>query len=272
MDAAGATTTLLSTVYPYLVTGAVAMARALGVVLITPAFTRLGITGIIRSCAALAIAIPVAPQIFAALETAQLTSAVIAGLVIKEMVVGLVVGIAFGIPFWAAEAAGDLVDLQRGSTASQLLDPLAFVEASITGTLLTIALVALFFMTGGFSQLIGGLYASYNLWPALSFTPILGASSIVPLLQVLDRIMQTAVLLLAPVVIGLLLTDIALGFLSRMAPQLHVFDLSLSVKNLLFSFLLVVYAAFMVPVLLAEVGALHQTVDRLRLLAEGASR
>jgi type III secretion protein T len=78
--------------------------------------------------------------------------------------------------------------------------------------------------------------------------------------------------LLAPVVIGLLLADTALGFLSCMARQLHVFDVSFSVKNLLFSSLLVVYAAFLVPVLLAEVGALHGAIDLLRRVAEGVSR
>jgi len=81
--------------------------------------------------------------------------------------------------------------------------------------------------------------------------------------------MQISILMVAPIVIGLLLTDIALGFLSRLTPQFFVFDLSLSVKNLLFTFLMVVYAMFLVPVMLSEIGALRGTFDLLRQFAAG---
>ena len=267
MNATTATTALLSSAYPILVAAAIAAARALGVVMLTPAFTRLGLTGLLRSSVALVVALPVLPIVLDAVQTTPLSSGIIAGLLIKEMVIGAIVGIAFGIPFWAAEAAGDLVDLQRGSTASQLLDPLALAESNITSTLLTVTLLALFFLTGGFSLLLRGLYDSYTLWPATSFAPILAADSIAPLLRVLDRIVQISVLMVAPVVIGLLLADVALGFLSRLTPQFFVFDLSLSVKNLLFTFLMVMYAIFLVPVMLSEIGALRGAYDLLRQLA-----
>jgi type III secretion protein T len=269
MNATTATTTLLSSVYPLLVAAAIAAARALGVVMVTPAFTRLGVTGLIRSSVAIIVAVPVVPVVLDTVMTTQLSSGIIAGLLIKEMFIGSIIGIAFGIPFWAAEAAGDLVDLQRGSTAAQLLDPLALAESNITSTLLTITLLALFFLTGGFSLLLRGLYDSYALWPATSFAPVLGVNSVAPLLRVLDRIMQVSVLMVAPIVIGLLLTDIALGFLSRLTPQFFVFDLSLSVKNLLFTFLMVMYAMFLVPIMLSEVGALRGAFDLLRQLAAG---
>jgi type III secretion protein T len=267
VEATNAITALLSSAYPLLIATAIGVARALGVIMLTPAFTRLGMTGVLRSSVATVIAIPVIPGILDGLAATPLTSALIAGLLIKEMLIGAVIGLAFGIPFWAAEAAGDLVDLQRGSTAAQLLDPLALAESNITGTLLTITLLALFFLTGGFSLLLRGLYESYALWPAMSFAPVLGTDSVSPILQMLDRIMQISILLVAPIVVGLLLADIALGFLSRMTPQFHVFDLSLAVKNLLFTILMVVYAMFLVPLMLSEIGALHGAFDLLRRLA-----
>ena len=272
MNATTPTMALLSAAYPYLIAGAVAMARALGLVMITPAFTRVGMTGILRAGAAAAIALPMVPTVFEALAATPLSSAMIAGLLIKEMAVGAIVGIAFGIPFWAAEAAGDLVDLQRGSTAAQLLDPLALAESNITATLLSVSMLALFFMVGALPLLLGGLYDSYGVWPATSFTPVLEANSVVTLLRVLDRIMQISVLLVAPIVIGLLLTDFALGFLSRMTPQFHVFDLSLAVKNLLFTFLLALYAVFLVPIMLSQIGSLRGTSDLLRNLIESGAR
>ena len=265
MNLAAITAAITEFAYPLLAASAVAVARALGMIMLTPAFMRLGLTGMIRAAVAFAISLPMIPQVFTMLSmTGQPTSFDLTGLIIKEMVVGALIGLAFGIPFWAAEVAGDLIDLQRGSTMSQLLDPLAAGESSVTATLLTVCLIALFFMSGGFMFLLDGFYRSYELWPAASFTPVLDPGAFVSILHVLDRIMQIGVILIAPLVIAILIADIMLAFLSRMAPQLHVFDLSLAVKNLLFSLLIVLYLVFLMPLLFGQIADLGGTFETLR--------
>jgi type III secretion protein T len=265
MNLTAITAAITELAYPILVAAAIAVSRALGMIMLTPAFTRLGLTGMIRSAVAFAISLPMILPIFQQLAvTGQPTSFDLAGLMIKEMVVGALIGLAFGIPIWAAEVAGDLVDLQRGSTMSQLLDPLAAGESSVTATLLTISLLALFFMSGGFMLLLDGFYRSYQLWPAASFAPVMDVGAFLAILRVLDRIMQIGLIIIAPLVIALLIADIMLAFLSRMATQLHVFDLSLAIKNLLFSFLMVLYLTFMVPLLLEQMGDLRGTFDILQ--------
>lgn len=265
MNLTAVTAALTEFAYPVLVAGSITVARALGMIMLTPAFVRLGLTGMIRSSVACAISLPMIYPIFQQLAVnGQPTSFDLAGLLIKEMAVGALIGLAFGIPFWAAEVAGDLIDLQRGSTMSQLVDPLSSGESSVTATLLTISLLALFFMSGGFLLLLDGFYRSYQLWPAASFTPVLDPQAFVEILRVLDRIMQIGVLIIAPLVIAMLIVDIMMAFLSRMASQLHVFDLSLAVKNLLFSFLMILYLTFLVPILLDQMGALNSTFEILR--------
>ncbi|MGI2033546.1 type III secretion system export apparatus subunit SctT [Rhizobium panacihumi] len=265
MNLAAVTAALTEFAYPVLVAASIAIARALGMIMLTPAFTRLGLTGMIRSSVAFAISLPMIFPIFQQLAlNGQPTSFDLAGLLIKEMVVGALIGLAFGIPFWAAEVAGDLIDLQRGSTMSQLVDPSSAGESSVTATLLTISLLALFFMSGGFMLLLDGFYRSYELWPAASFSPVLDPAAFVGILRVLDRIMQIGALIIAPLVIAILIVDIMMAFLSRMASQLHVFDLSLAVKNLMFSFLMVLYLSFMVPLLLDQIGAMRGTFEILR--------
>ncbi|GGB05660.1 EscT/YscT/HrcT family type III secretion system export apparatus protein [Brucella endophytica] len=265
MNLTAITAAITELAYPLLVAAAIAVSRALGMIMLTPAFTRLGLTGMIRSAVAFAVSLPMIMPIFQQLAVSgQPTSFDLAGLLIKEMVVGALIGLAFGIPFWAAEVAGDLVDLQRGSTMSQLLDPSSAGESSVTATLLTISLLALFFMSGGFMLLLDGFYRSYQLWPAASFAPALDPDAFVAILRVLDRVMQIGVIIVAPLVIAILIVDIMMAFLSRMASQLHVFDLSLAVKNLLFSFLMVLYLTFLVPLLLDQLGEMRGTFDILR--------
>jgi type III secretion protein T len=267
MDAVSTTSSLFALAYPLIIATAIAVARALGMIIVTPAFIRLGLTGLIRSGVAIAICIPAIPGILnSLLVEGPMSSLLITGLLVKEVLVGSIIGIAFGIPFWGAEVAGDLVDLQRGSTSAQLIDPLQVSETSIAGTLFVFALLALFFMSGGFLLLVDGFYRSYEIWPAAKFVPVVNVQAVPALLGILDRIMQIGVLLIAPVVLALLLADVMLAYLSRMSPQLHIFDLSLAIKNLLFSLLMVLYIAYLVPYMVAELKDLRGTSDIMRAL------
>lgn len=63
MDAALTTSSLFALAYPLIIATAIAVARALGMIVVTPAFIRLGLTGLIRSGAAIAICIPAIPGI-----------------------------------------------------------------------------------------------------------------------------------------------------------------------------------------------------------------
>lgn len=270
MDTVSTTSSLLALAYPLLMATAIAVARALGMIIVTPAFIRLGLTGLIRTGVAVAICIPAIPGVLSSLlAEGQMSSLVITGLLIKELVVGTIIGIAFGIPFWGAEVAGDLVDLQRGSTSAQLIDPLQVSETSIAGTLFVFAMLALFFMSGGFLLLVDGFYRSYELWPAAKFMPVVNVNAIPALLGILDRIMQISVLLIAPIVLALLLTDLMLAYLSRMSPQLHIFDLSLAIKNMLFAVLMVLYISYLVPYMMSELKDLRDTSDIMRSLVIG---
>ena len=67
--------------------------------------------------------------------------------------------------------------------------------------------------------------------------------------------------------IALLVTDLMLAYLSRMAPNLHIFDLSLPVKNLFFSILMVIYIGFLIPLMLDQLAEFRGTVELLKTLA-----
>lgn len=254
-------------IYPMLMAAAIGMARALGVILITPAFNRLGLTGLIRAAVAVTISIPMMLPTFEALSTmGTLSSLTIAALVVKELLIGIIIGMAFGIPFWAAEVAGELVDLQRASTMGQLLDPMGSTESSVSSTLLIITLVALFFVTGGFMVLLDGFYRSYSLWPVDAFMPVLETQAALALLSLLDQVMRIGVLMVVPLVIAMLVADLMMAYLARMAPNLHVFILSLPIKNLLFTFLMLVYIVFLVPKMVSDLDVLNDNYQQLEAL------
>ncbi|KFF49372.1 type III secretion protein [Gammaproteobacteria bacterium MFB021] len=250
--------------YPLIAALAIGTARALGLVMMTPAFNRLGLTGMIRSAVAVTISLPLMAALFADFTALRdIASVALMGLVIKELVIGVAIGLVFGVPFWAAEVAGELIDLQRGSTMAQILDPMGASETGVTSTLLSIILLALFFLTGGFMLLLDGFYRSYALWPAIDFTPLMTRASAMAVLGLLDQVMRIGVLMISPLVIALLVADLMLAYVARMAPNLHAFDLSLPIKNLLFSFLMLLYVVFLIPLMVDQLDVLKLNLARL---------
>jgi len=231
----------------YLIAVGFAVARMTGVIIVLPAFTRLGLTGILQSAVALALAFPLVPVLVQSVADQHLMVTATTGfLLLKEVTVGLVIGLVLGVPFWAAEAAGDVLDLQRGSTSASLMDPLSITEASISGTLFGLVMVALYYSSGGLLLTLRVVYDSYGLWPAGRLLPFFSASAGQLFIGVLENVATMGLMLAAPLVVCLLLTDLVLGLVSRAAPNLNVFALSMGAKNLVFALMLVLYCAFLV--------------------------
>ena len=231
---------------PYFVAAAFALARMIAMMIVFPVFDRLGVTGLIRNSIALVLAIPLIPMIAAHLGSEQFSLGLIAALLLKEVIVGLVVGVVLAVPLYAAEVAGDVLDLQRGSSSASLSDPLGSTQANITGTLLALIVIALYFASGCFDLTLRAIYDSYGIWPVRHILPLFSREAGGLLLSLLDTIMRTGLMLVGPIVVCLLLVDLLFALIARAAPSLQPFYLSMTVKNLVFSLVLVLYGAFLV--------------------------
>jgi type III secretion protein T len=240
----------------YILAGAFAIARLIGLMTLMPLFSRVPLTGILRNGVALAFAVPVIPMIVDVLNRTELTTTMIVVYMLKEFVVGVTLGLAMGIPFWAAEAAGDILDLQRGSTMGTLIDPMMTHETSATGTLLAVIMVTLYLVAGGLELTLNSLYDSYGLWPIDHLLPVFSNEAARIFLDLLTRILSMALTLGFPLVVSLLLSDLVLAFLARASPHLNVFALSLIVKTLVFSLVFVLYAAFLISYMGRDLGFL----------------
>lgn len=254
--------------HDYIIAAGFAVARMTGLIIVMPAFTRIGLTGILQGATALAFALPLVPMVVGALAGEHLTVAMIATLLFKELVIGLMIGLVLGVPIWAAEAAGDMLDLQRGTTAASLFDPSAATEEGITGTLLALVMVALYFGSGGLPLTLRTVYESYGIWPVADFFPTLSPATSEFFVRLLDNVITMGVVLAAPIMVFMLLTDVLLALVSRAAPPLNVFALSLNVKNIVFALLLALYAAFLIKYMGTDLGSLLHAGSELQTLAK----
>ena len=123
------------------------------------------------SGSAAALALPAMAPALASLRASP-PGALMLGLVAtKEMLAGVLVELLFSLPIWAAQSAGEVVDMQRGASSSGTGDPGAAAQMSATAGLLATTPTAVFVMAGGLGFLAAALYGSYGLWPLLRLAP-----------------------------------------------------------------------------------------------------
>ena len=196
---------------------------------------------LVRNGVAAALSLLVYPIVSVQIAEAQLSGLVFAGAAAKEFIIGMVAGSVVMVVFWSIQAVGNFIDNQRGATMASSMDPLVGEQSSPLGLFMTQSMVAVFFATGLFNGFLDGLYESYELWPATSFWPSMDINVVTFFVNQFVLISQIALLVGGPVVAAMFLSELGLGFVSRFAPQLNVFFLSMPVKSAVALLMLILF-------------------------------
>ncbi|MCQ2396325.1 MAG: type III secretion system export apparatus subunit SctT [Lentisphaeria bacterium] len=226
------------------------MARIGGAFAICPALTESMIPGVARRAAVFGFALFVIPMIIQGMPAGEPSVSLFGMLAFKEALLGFLIGFFAAIPFWIAENIGNFIDNQRGATMGEVYSPLSGAQVSTIGIFFTQLVSTIFFVGGIIFIFLAALYKSYNLWPvfgpALEFAP----DAPVLVLQSLDGMMQTAIVIAAPVIIMMFLVTLGLGLINRTAPQLNVFFLSMPVKSAMGIAMLIIYLPYIMDMLI----------------------
>jgi len=163
----------------------------------------------------------------------------------KEVLLGLLIGFIAALPFWAVDASGFLIDNQRGAAMASMFNPSLGSQSTPTAVLLTQTLITLFFSGGGFIAFAYAMFQSYKTWPILKFFPSVTEAWIHFFYGQFQQMLWLGVLLSAPLVLAMFLSEFGLALISRFAPQLNVFSLAMPIKSAISSILLIFYIGIM---------------------------
>lgn len=163
---------------------------------------------------ALATALPAPPSIPAG---SWLGLAVIG----EQLLIGLMMGFALRIAFAALDVAGELIGLQMGLSFATFFDPGRGGETSVIAEFLGLLTSLIFLAMNGHLLMLTLLAESFTLLP-VSATPF-HAAGLSSLLTTSAMMFSLGVMLALPLITALLVTNISLGVLSRVAPALNLF-------------------------------------------------
>ncbi len=209
-------------------------ARIIPIVVIAPFFGQKNVPNPVRVMLSMSLALLFFPSNLLAVPNA-ISSDLFIGLLIKELLMGFVLGFFVLVPFLVVQMAGTMIDHQRGSSSLQVSDPTTQSQTSPIGVLYNYILIILFFSLNGPFIFFDGLARSYELLPVDRFIPAIFFRANNPFwkesVQLLQAMMTLAVQFAAPALIGILLTDLFLGIANRLAPQVQIVFLGMSLKS-----------------------------------------
>ncbi len=238
--------------------------RTLAMLAVLPIFNSQIVPGMLRLAVGAGVGAVVAPMLMPAIGYAQdVSAAQLLLMLVKEAMVGFMLGYLIAIPFWAFEAIGFFIDNQRGASIAATLNPLTGNDSSPLGLLFNQAFIVFFFVSGGFILMLGILYDSFRQWPVFTFMPTLRPDSMPLLLGQLDRLVQIALLLSAPVIVAMFLSELGLALVSRFVPSLQVFFLAMPIKSALAILVLMLYMSTLFDYGLDYINALRGVVPFL---------
>jgi flagellar biosynthetic protein FliR len=229
--------------------------RIMGLLAIAPLFGNNGIPARLKVALGMLLSAIVAPTV-AALPAMDPVS--IAGMLLlaQQFIIGIAMGFAMRIVFTAVELAGELCGMTMGLGFATFFDPQSSGRTSAISQFLSLLTLMVYLAANLHLVVLSTLVDSFTSMP-ISAMPM-GGDLFRQLVGWGGRIFSAGIQLALPVVAGLLIVNIALGILTRAAPQLNLFGvgfpITLSVGFLMLA-LAVPYLAVPLDRLFAEAFA-----------------
>jgi flagellar biosynthetic protein FliR len=138
----------------------------------------------------------------------------------QQLLIGLAMGFAMQAVFYGAEMAGELIGLQMGLGFATLYDASVPGFIPIIGQYLGVVISLAFLAVDGHLLLVSALVESFQVLP---LSPFSAPSGLRALVEWGGSIFSYSLALSLPLLAALLITNLALGVLTRAAPQLNIF-------------------------------------------------
>ena len=146
---------------------------------------------------------------------------------VQQVGIGLCIGFAVRLVIAAVELAGELIGLQMGLNFATFFDPSSNSQASSASLFFGHMTTLLFIVANGHLMVLMALVRSFEAFPVGG--SLLEMLSRVKLYELGAEVFASALWIALPMVGVLLLVNLTLGIVSRVAPQMNIFAIGFPV-------------------------------------------
>lgn len=148
-----------------------------------------------------------------------------------ELSIGAIMGLTLRMCFVGLQIGGQLIAQESGTAFAQLVDPNSGIEGDTLSMLYVQLGGIVFLIVGGHRETIRAALESFRNVPLLAGISVVGATE--TLLAATTSGLELALRVAAPVLVSMLIVNVALGFVARTVPQLNVATVGFSIKGVL---------------------------------------
>lgn len=196
------------------------LARILALLATAPIFSNAALPVRVRLIAGFAVTLAMAPALppMPAIPASSWIGLVVLA---EQILIGTLLGFTLRITFAAVDVAGELIGLQMGLGFATFFDPNSGGQTPVIAEFVGLLTMLIFLSLNGHLLALSVLAESFTLLP-VSTTPI-QAAAFASFAGWSATLFSTGLLLALPLITALLIANIALGVLARIAQQLNLF-------------------------------------------------
>lgn len=150
-------------------------------------------------------------------------------ILLKEYAIGYAIGFCANLLFVGIELGVNTFTIQMGLSADQALNPTSGGRSPVITQAFTYLASMTFIALGAHQWLFSAIYNSYKSMP-VGYTIIFSSGLVEQIVFATGQIFSIGLAIALPIFGILFITDVLLGFTSKMMPQMNIFMVSLPLK------------------------------------------
>lgn len=188
-------------------------------------------------------------------------------ILLQQMIAGLMMGFSIRLIFTAIEMAGDLVGMQMGLGFANFFDPQNSTIRPVLAQFLGVIVALAFVSMDMHLYMLAALGDSFQSFPIANTIPSAGAFRTAA--EWGGSIFAYALQFSLPLIAALLISNLALGILTRSAPQLNIFAIGFPITITVGFVVLALLIPFIAPMMDYMFRQAMDTVSRIMLQLAG---
>lgn len=198
------------------------LTRILGLIAIAPPFGNNAVPTRVKLVLGIMLAMIIAPAV-KPLENVDLLSLTAIVIMLQQLIIGMSMGFIIRIVFAGIELSGEIIGLTMGFGFASFFNPLSQTRSSAISQFLILVSTLIFLTLDLHLSLFASLLDSFRTIP-ISSELTLGFSA-EKLVLFGSELFSIGLQLALPIIAALLIANIALGILTRAAPQLNLYGI-----------------------------------------------
>ena len=183
-------------------------------------------------------------------------------LLLAEYFIGFLIGFLANRVIEGVRMSGSVLSIQMGLSMSQALDPATGVESNEISRIYVYLALLIFLGTGAYQMLFLALFDSFSAIPMGTFT-LFDSGIINGMLTLFGQLFKISFGIALPIFSVLLISDVLLGMMNKMMPQMNIYMVAIPVKIYIGYFLML---GFLSGTSVYMKGVIEKYIEAITLL------